>query len=391
MNTNIALAAAILLSFAVPAFAQDAPRTQEQLAASSNRSEIDQIIAQWPERPRLGAQQMIAKYGPPQEATPERLIWNRIGQFKRITVTKMEHHHDFPLPHTDYIEHTIDYRVPAGKADELTKYDGSCTFDKTQGELSARCDLEGHNILTLNLAYDILTGKKSAEEARKAFGENVADDLAGKYPPYTVALQFEPKTPAEDADKPTIPGAPKRAMKEASEVKTTGKDDTKPEAREEKMQTAVAKSGSDAEILSLILAVDTNEIVAALEAGKKKLAQPIADYAKMLHTEHGKNVADTIKVGIKIDVTPIDTEKTNTLRKKGAGELAMIAPLEGEEFGAKYVEAMVKGHGEVLALIDDELLPSAQNDAVKKHLSETREHVAMHLEKGRALQAGMEK
>ncbi len=33
--------------------------------------------------------------------------------------------------------------------------------------MSARCDLEGHNILTLNLAHDIVTGKKTAEEARK--------------------------------------------------------------------------------------------------------------------------------------------------------------------------------------------------------------------------------
>jgi putative membrane protein len=110
-----------------------------------------------------------------------------------------------------------------------------------------------------------------------------------------------------------------------------------------------------------------------------------------LPSEFNKNVADTLKLGIKIDVTPMDTEKTNALRKKGAGELAMIAPLRGEEFGDKYVEAMVKGHGEVLALIDDELLPSTQNEAVKKHLSETREHVAMHLEKGRALQADMKK
>jgi hypothetical protein len=54
---------------------------------------------------------MLAKYGVPQEATAEQLVWHRMGQYKRITVTKIEDPHDFPLPHTDYIEHTIDYRV----------------------------------------------------------------------------------------------------------------------------------------------------------------------------------------------------------------------------------------------------------------------------------------
>ncbi|MDQ3623616.1 MAG: DUF4142 domain-containing protein [Verrucomicrobiota bacterium] len=388
-----ALAVSLLLAAtSLPAPAQNPARDRKQPApaASADRAAIDKIIAAWPERPRLGAQQMIAKYGPPQEATAERLIWHRMGQFKRITVTKSEDHHDFPLPHMDYMEHTIDYRVPTAKADELTKFDGSATFDKTRGELSARCDLEGHNILTLNIAHDILTGKKDAEEARKVFGQNIADDIAGKYPPYTVALQFEPETPAADADKPSMPGAPKRAMKEASEVKTTGKAD-KADGSSPKAQTKASASGSDAEILSLILAVNMNEIVAAMEAGQKKLSQPIADYAKMLHTEHGKNAADTMKLGQKIDVTPLDTEKSDALRKKGAGELAGLVPLEGEQFGQAYVAAMIKGHTEVLAMIDNELLKSAENESLKKHLAETREHVAMHLEAAKKLQGATQK
>ena len=38
-------------------------------------STVDAIIAQWPDRPRLGAQSMIAKYGAPTESTSEELIW----------------------------------------------------------------------------------------------------------------------------------------------------------------------------------------------------------------------------------------------------------------------------------------------------------------------------
>lgn len=66
----------------------------------------------------------------------------------------------------------------------------------------------------------------------------------------------------------------------------------------------------------------------------------------------------------------------------------MIAPLEGEEFGQAYVAAMVKGHTEVLAMIDNELMKSAQNESLTKRLAETREHVAMHLEHGKKLQGG---
>lgn len=340
------------------------------------------MIAGWPERPRLGAQQMLVKYGAPQEATSEQLIWHNQGPFKRITVTKAEDNHDFPLPHMDYMEHTVDYKVPAEKADELTKFDGSATFDKTRGELSARCDLEGHNILTLNISNDILTGKKSAEEARTAFGKNVEDDMAGKYPPYTTGLQFEPTKMAKDSDTPSMPGAPKRAMK--------AEKDADPEVKDAAAGKGAA-AGGDAEILSRVLAVNTNEIVAAMEAAKKKVSPEVLDYAKMLHTEHGKNAGDTMKLGQKIDVTPMDTESVNQLRIKGAGELAALVPLDGDKFGTAYIEAMIKGHTEVLAMIDSKLLPGAKNEDLKKHLSETRGHVAMHLEAAKKIQGGAKK
>ncbi len=371
MNTRTlsAFAAGML---AVISFSMDA--AGQQPAATADHAGVNNIIAAWPNRPKLGAQQMLAKYGAPQEATSEKLVWHNQGPYKRITVTKMEHHHDFPKPHMDYMEHTIAYRVPVEKADALTAYDGSLTFDRTRGEMSARCDLEGHNILTLNLANDIVMGKKSAAEARKAFGQNVVDDALGKYPTYTTALQFEPKK--DDvmfADKPVIPGSPERPMGD-------------PQSRSRSKE-----GSSDGEVLGFLAAVNDNEIVAALEAGKKKLNPQVADYAKMLHKEHGKNLDDTLKLGQKINVTPMETAAVDKLRVKGAGELAALAPLDGEKFASAYIETMIKGHMEVLGMIDNQLLKNAENADLKKHLTETRGHVANHLEAAKKLQSGMKR
>ena len=224
----------------------------------------------------------------------------------------------------------------------------------------------------MNIANDIVTGKKTVEEARKAFGEIIGEDMAGKYPVYTTALQFEPSKLAKDSDKPTIPGAPKRAMK--------AEGDADPEVKKE------GRAGGDAEILSILLAVDTNEVVGAMEAAKQELSADIKEYAKMIHTEHGKHAAATMKLGQKIQVTPMDTEKTNALRMKGAAELATLVPLKDAEFGTKYVDAMVKGYTEVLGMIDDELLKNVENESLKTHLTETREHISMHLEKAKQLQ-----
>ncbi|MBA4144083.1 MAG: hypothetical protein H0X43_14220 [Nitrosospira sp.] len=282
-NTTSAISACLLAVsfFSIGAVAADGNQNTSPppaVISSDDRAALDKLIREWPPRPQLAAQQMLAKYGAPQEVSSERLVWHNQGRYKRIMVTKLEIPHDFPKPHMDYLQHTIDYRVPSEKANSLIAYDGSVTIDRTAGEMSARCDLEGHNILTLNLAHDIITGKKDVEQARRAFGQNVVDDVLGKYPPYTTSLQFEPgKASYLDPDKPVIPGSPKRAAKNNA-----------------------GKNGSDSEIIAFVIAVDDNQILSAMEAAKKKLGEQVKEYARMLHKEHGKNLVETMKLGQKM-------------------------------------------------------------------------------------------
>lgn len=367
IRTQIGLLAALIVITSVWPM-QAAQQNQTTTNSLADRATVDKTIAGWPERPRLGAQMMLSQYGAPHEATAEKLVWRDQGPYQCITVTKKEHHHDFPKPHMDFMEHTIAYRVPADKADALAEYDGSCTFDRTRGTLSARCDLEGHNILTLNLANDIVTGKKSASAARKAFGEIVSEDMMGKQPAYIKALQFQSPVMAEFADQPTIPGSPVR-----------------PSA----LGAKIEGSPGDGEILGFISAINENEIVAAMVASKKKVNAQVAGYAKMLHQEHGKNLDQTLKLGQKINVTPLETPAVDALRVKGAGELAGLVTKYGEDFATGYVATMIKGHTEALELIDQQLIPKASAEALKKHLTETRQHVAMHLEAAKRIQGEM--
>ncbi len=361
----------VLLASAIGMYSCNSAESDNKTATGDtmNNMENDKVmvdksgmpdVSAWPERPRLAVKEMFAKYGPPVEVSSEAIIWHNEGPFKRIMVTKKEVPHDFPLPHMDFLEHTISYNVPIDKIDDIVAFDASTTINKTQGEMSARCDLEGHNILTHNLAVDIITGKKTVDQARVAFGDIVKLDFGGKHPAYVEQLQFTP--PTENvlfADKPIVPGSP--------------------------MRDVPGTEGTDAEVLSFVAAVDVNEILAASEAKKKKISQPVMDYAKMLHTAHGENMAKTIQVGQQIKVTPSDTKAVDALKKKGAGELAMLIPLDGKEFETAYIDAMIKGHTEVLSMIDSKLLTTAKNEALKKHLTETRGHVAMHLEQAKKI------
>ena len=157
-------------------------------------------VKNWPEASRMAVKEITDKYGKPDGVTSNELIWLKKGVWKKICIDKKESKHSFPIEHTDMMQTTISYKVPTETMDELGKFDGSVSFDRTQGTMSARCDKEGNNFLALNLANDIITGKKSVEEARKAYGDIVKEKMNGGNPMYMQKLSFSTQENAADPD-----------------------------------------------------------------------------------------------------------------------------------------------------------------------------------------------
>ena len=160
-------------------------------------------LTSWKEASKMAVDEITTKYGKPDGVTADELIWLKKGVWQKICVTKMESKHSFPIEHTDMMQTTINYDVPEDKMDDLGKFDGSVTFDRTQGTMSARCDKEGNNFLALNLANDIVTGKKTVLSARKAYGDIIKLKMKGGNPLYMVKLTFTPKANTADPDKNT--------------------------------------------------------------------------------------------------------------------------------------------------------------------------------------------
>lgn len=165
---------------------------QDRLTATqSDTSGNMPDISGWPEASQLAAKMMTAKYGKPNESTEHMLIWYNNGPWKRTIIYNEETKHIFPVDHVDVMEQVIDYQVPANKFSDLASYDGSVTVRRTDGELSAKCDKEGANFLAVNLANDVITGKKSVTEARDFYATAIKEfALQNKMSPYMGSLQF---------------------------------------------------------------------------------------------------------------------------------------------------------------------------------------------------------
>lgn len=166
------------------------------------------IVEAWPEAPKKAAQKLLDHYGPPNEATPTKLFWYRVGPWSRMELTADEVLHNFPTTHTDYLTQYVDYRVPAERASDLLEFDGSVLIDRTTGELGARCDHEAYNTLTLNLAVEIIAGSRTVDDARRFYAETAAAFVLGRDAPYAEGLLFAPAADgAADPDESIIAGA----------------------------------------------------------------------------------------------------------------------------------------------------------------------------------------
>jgi hypothetical protein len=175
------------------------------LTAKVEPAQVVEITKEWPEAARNAARDIMQKYGPPQEATANLLIWRENGPWKRTLVHKDAIEHAFPKEHKDAIEQVVPYKVPLNFFNALAVYNGSVVADRTRGELTSFGDSETTNMLSLNLAHEIMRGRMTAEQAREAHTQAVRDAEGGKPPEMAQKLLVgSPQGDLRDPDTATI-------------------------------------------------------------------------------------------------------------------------------------------------------------------------------------------
>ncbi|WP_010529705.1 hypothetical protein [Lentibacillus jeotgali] len=152
---------------------------------------INRILMNWKNKPLETAKKMIDKYGYPQEATMDRLIWHHNGPWKHTIVHRETIPHHFPHPHPDFLEQAVDYCVPLELYDDIAVFDGSLNIDRTKGEISSMCDQEAMNILSLNVMNDIVMGRCDVRTAKEFLAYTAYMYLnMNEKSPYTEGLLF---------------------------------------------------------------------------------------------------------------------------------------------------------------------------------------------------------
>lgn len=156
--------------------------------AAEQRAAAERIVAGWPNGSRQAAEGLLAEYGGPDLVDVGRLDWNERGGFKKIIVRA------WPGINPGVVQHTVRYAVPAD-AGILALKDSVVVPDRTAGVLSAFSGKEATNILALNTADRVLSGRANVAQARQAYGRSLELRAAGKSSPETQRILFNVKGP----------------------------------------------------------------------------------------------------------------------------------------------------------------------------------------------------
>ena len=148
----------------------------------------EDVLSRWPEKPRALARLMVETYGAPDELVASQVSWSGRSPWRRIVVFRDPD----PAGRRDHLLETVAYG--AAPMDhhwrDLAAFGRGASYDPATGELSARTDSQETNYLALNLADEVLRGRRSARDAQDFYDAASNLSTAGKSSPYMQGLLF---------------------------------------------------------------------------------------------------------------------------------------------------------------------------------------------------------
>jgi Predicted outer membrane protein len=155
--------------------------------------------------------------------------------------------------------------------------------------------------------------------------------------------------------------------------------------------TANAQSNapSDPQIVGIVSAADQIDINYAKLALSKTNDKQVKDFAQQMITDHSavqKAVADLMA---KLNVTPADSETSNSLKTQAQQTTQKLQGLKGKAFDKAYIDNEVTYHQAVINATNTVLIPSAQNAELKSALQGAVPLFDGHLQHAQRVQSAL--
>lgn len=139
---------------------------------------IENIISLWKhEDAAQSVRDLMTKFGPPDDAMKDLILWRNISQFKETWIRDESLPHNFPTPHRDWLYSTMDIPIPADWVGVFAGVTGSIIVDGLKNQVTARCQTITKNAVTLGFVQDAIDGKFTPQKAKDEYAKRINNDI----------------------------------------------------------------------------------------------------------------------------------------------------------------------------------------------------------------------
>lgn len=145
----------------------------------------------------------------------------------------------------------------------------------------------------------------------------------------------------------------------------------------------------DEKVLDIVHVANVGEIVQAKLALTRAHDPRIKQFARTMITHHTAAEKQEAVLVRKKSLNMVATRTSDGLQRDAKATYEVLKTKSGAEFDHAYVDAQVKQHEAVLALLDGRLTAAATDPAIKELVAGLRPVVQSHLDRARALKADL--
>jgi putative membrane protein len=147
---------------------------------------------------------------------------------------------------------------------------------------------------------------------------------------------------------------------------------------------------TDPQIVGIVEAADQIDIHYAKLAESKAKHKQVKDFAQQMITDHSAVQKAVRELAAKLNVTPADSETSNSLKTQAQQIAQKLHGLKGKEFEKAYIDNEVAYHQAVINATKTVLIPSAQNAELKSALQGAEPLFEGHLLHAERVQSALE-
>lgn len=147
---------------------------------------------------------------------------------------------------------------------------------------------------------------------------------------------------------------------------------------------------TDPQIVGIVVAANQIDIDYAKLAMSKAKDKQVKGFARQMITDHTSVQTAVSDLAAKLNVTPADSESSDSLKAQAQQIMQKLRGLNGKEFEKAYVDNEVAYHQAVIDATKTVLIPSAQNADLKSALQGAAPLFEGHLQHAQRVQAAIE-